>query len=127
MKSEENENGVGDFTPHPSPLTPHSRISWDCRRGMLELDLVLGAFVGFVARRTVVRPVTDLVTATRAVAAGDYGTAAGSQRISGVAPRRATGRSSLLISFINSCMPRSSSLIRSSKTNIRARIASASG
>jgi two-component system NtrC family sensor kinase len=36
--------------------------------------LVLGAFVGFVARRTVVRPVTDLVTATRAVAAGDYGT-----------------------------------------------------
>jgi two-component system NtrC family sensor kinase len=36
--------------------------------------LVLGAFVGFVARRTVVRPVTDLVAATRAVAAGDYGT-----------------------------------------------------
>ncbi len=36
--------------------------------------LVLGAFVGFVARRTVVRPVTDLVTATRAVAAGDYST-----------------------------------------------------
>jgi two-component system NtrC family sensor kinase len=36
--------------------------------------LVLGAFVGYVARRTVVGPVTDLVTATRAVAAGDYGT-----------------------------------------------------
>jgi len=36
--------------------------------------LVLGAFVGYVARRTVVGPVTDLVTATRAVAAGVYGT-----------------------------------------------------
>jgi two-component system NtrC family sensor kinase len=38
------------------------------------LVLVLGAFVGLVARRTVVRPVADLVAATRAVAAGDYGT-----------------------------------------------------
>ena len=38
------------------------------------LVLVLGAFVGLVARRTVVRPVSELVAATRAVAAGDYGT-----------------------------------------------------
>jgi two-component system NtrC family sensor kinase len=36
--------------------------------------LVLGAFVGLVARRAVVRPVAQLVGATRAVAAGDYTT-----------------------------------------------------
>jgi two-component system NtrC family sensor kinase len=36
--------------------------------------LVLGAFVGVVARRAVVRPVAQLVAATRAVAAGDYTT-----------------------------------------------------
>jgi two-component system NtrC family sensor kinase len=36
--------------------------------------LVLGAFVGFVAQRAVVRPVAQLVSATRAVAAGDYTT-----------------------------------------------------
>jgi len=35
---------------------------------------VLGAFVGFVAQRAVVRPVAQLVSATRAVAAGDYTT-----------------------------------------------------
>jgi len=34
--------------------------------------LTLGAFVGFFAQRTVVRPVTALVVATRAVAAGDF-------------------------------------------------------
>lgn len=45
MKSEEKENSVGDFTPHPSLLTPHGRISWDCRRGMLELDIVLARFM----------------------------------------------------------------------------------
>lgn len=45
MKSEENENGVGDITPHSSPLTHHGRISWDCRRGMLELDIVLARFM----------------------------------------------------------------------------------
>ena len=45
MKSEENENSVGDFTPHSSPLTPHGRIRWDCRRGMLELDIVLARFM----------------------------------------------------------------------------------
>ena len=39
------ENGAGGFTPHPSPLTPHSRIRWDCRRGMLELDIVLARFM----------------------------------------------------------------------------------
>ena len=36
--------------------------------------LVLGAFVGWVAQRAVVRPVAQLVAATRAVAAGDYTT-----------------------------------------------------
>jgi len=36
--------------------------------------LVLGAFVGFVAQRAVVRPVAQLVSATQAVAAGDYTT-----------------------------------------------------
>ena len=41
----EEENSVGGFTPHPSPLTPHSRIRWDCRRGMLELDIVLARFM----------------------------------------------------------------------------------
>lgn len=45
MKSEENENSVGDFTPHSSPLTPYGRIRWDCRRGMLELDIVLARFM----------------------------------------------------------------------------------
>jgi two-component system NtrC family sensor kinase len=34
--------------------------------------IALGAFVGYFAQRTVVRPVTDLVLATRAVAAGDF-------------------------------------------------------
>jgi two-component system NtrC family sensor kinase len=36
--------------------------------------LVLGAFVGVVARRAVVKPVAQLVGATRAVAAGDFTT-----------------------------------------------------
>jgi two-component system NtrC family sensor kinase len=36
--------------------------------------LVLGALVGWVAQRAVVRPVSQLVGATRAVAAGDYTT-----------------------------------------------------
>ena len=36
--------------------------------------LVLGALVGFVAQRAVVRPVAQLVAATRAVATGDYTT-----------------------------------------------------
>jgi len=45
VKSEENENSVGDFTPDTSPITPHGRISWDCRRGMLELDIVLARFM----------------------------------------------------------------------------------
>jgi two-component system, NtrC family, sensor kinase len=36
--------------------------------------LVLAAFVAFVAQRGVVRPVAELVAATRAVAAGDYTT-----------------------------------------------------
>ncbi|GAO35768.1 hypothetical protein SCT_1159 [Sulfuricella sp. T08] len=44
MISEE-ENSVGDLTPCPSPLTHHSRIRWDCRRGMLELDIVLARFM----------------------------------------------------------------------------------
>ncbi|MBU1690996.1 MAG: succinate dehydrogenase assembly factor 2 [Gammaproteobacteria bacterium] len=39
------ENSVDGFTPHPLPLTPHSRIRWDCRRGMLELDIVLARFM----------------------------------------------------------------------------------
>lgn len=39
------ENSAGGFTPHSLPLTPHGRISWDCRRGMLELDIVLGRFM----------------------------------------------------------------------------------
>jgi two-component system NtrC family sensor kinase len=34
--------------------------------------IALGAFVGYFAQRTVVRPVTDLALATRAVAAGDF-------------------------------------------------------
>lgn len=37
------------MTPHSSPLTPHAaqraRLSWQCRRGMLELDLLLQGFV----------------------------------------------------------------------------------
>jgi len=41
----EEENSVGGLAPHPSPLTPHSRIRWDCRRGMLELDIVLARFM----------------------------------------------------------------------------------
>ena len=44
---------------------------------------------------------------------------------SGFAPRSASGRSSLLISFISSCMPRSSTLIKSSNTNMSARMESA--
>jgi two-component system NtrC family sensor kinase len=36
--------------------------------------LVLGALVGWIAQRAVVRPVAQLVAATRAVAAGDYTT-----------------------------------------------------
>jgi len=39
------EDSLDDFTPHSSPLTPHSRIRWDCRRGMLELDIVLARFM----------------------------------------------------------------------------------
>ena len=41
----EEENSVDGFTPHPSLITPHSRIRWDCRRGMLELDIVLARFM----------------------------------------------------------------------------------
>ena len=44
MVSEE-ENSVDGFTPHASPITLHSRIRWDCRRGMLELDIVLDRFM----------------------------------------------------------------------------------
>ncbi len=42
-----NQDGEG-FTPHPSLLTPHApgRLRWRCRRGMLELDLVLERFLG---------------------------------------------------------------------------------
>ena len=38
----------GGSTPHPSPLTPRplGRLRWRCRRGMLELDLVLERFLG---------------------------------------------------------------------------------
>ena len=35
------------FSHHPSPITHHAtgRIRWDCRRGMLELDIVLARFM----------------------------------------------------------------------------------
>jgi antitoxin CptB len=40
-----------DFIPNASPLTPHAasqvRLAWQCRRGMLELDLVLQAFLDY--------------------------------------------------------------------------------
>ncbi len=40
---------VGKMTPDTSPLTPHAapsaRLAWQCRRGMLELDLVLQDFL----------------------------------------------------------------------------------
>ena len=47
MRSEE-ESLVGEGgAPHSSLLTPHSlgRLRWNCRRGMLELDLVLARFL----------------------------------------------------------------------------------
>jgi len=38
-----------NVTAYPSHLTPHAasraRLAWQCRRGMLELDLVLQAFL----------------------------------------------------------------------------------
>jgi len=33
------------FSHHPSPITHHPSIRWDCRRGMLELDIVLDRFL----------------------------------------------------------------------------------
>lgn len=46
MRSEEeNKKSAGGFTSHSSLLTPHGRIGWDCRRGMLELDIVLARFM----------------------------------------------------------------------------------
>ena len=35
------------FIHHQSPITHHgaSRIRWDCRRGMLELDIILARFM----------------------------------------------------------------------------------
>ncbi len=39
-----------DSTHHPSPISHHGealgRLRWRCRRGMLELDLVLERFLG---------------------------------------------------------------------------------
>lgn len=48
MRSEEESPAVESIAPHSSPLTPHSlgRLLWRCRRGMLELDLVLERFLG---------------------------------------------------------------------------------
>lgn len=47
-----NEEEGEAFSPHPSPITHYpsthhgaSRIRWDCRRGMLELDIVLARFM----------------------------------------------------------------------------------
>lgn len=47
VRSEENNRSEDVSAPHPSPLTPHSlgRLRWHCRRGMLELDLVLARFL----------------------------------------------------------------------------------
>lgn len=47
MRSEEDSLCGEGITPHPSPLTPHAlgRLRWHCRRGMLELDLVLARFL----------------------------------------------------------------------------------
>ena len=48
VKSDE-WNGARGLAPHSSLLTPHreaiNRIRWQCRRGLLELDLVLVRFV----------------------------------------------------------------------------------
>ena len=48
MRSEEDSLSGEGLTPHSSPLTPHAlgRLRWRCRRGMLELDLVLARFLG---------------------------------------------------------------------------------
>ncbi len=45
MRSEEESPAA--VIPHASPLTPHAlgRLRWRCRRGMLELDLVLARFL----------------------------------------------------------------------------------
>ncbi|MHB1292467.1 MAG: FAD assembly factor SdhE [Sulfuricella sp.] len=42
-----NEEEGKEFPHHPSPITHYgaSRIRWDCRRGMLELDIVLARFM----------------------------------------------------------------------------------
>lgn len=46
-REEKSQTGEG-LTPHPAFLTSHSpgRLRWRCRRGMLELDLVLERFLG---------------------------------------------------------------------------------
>ncbi len=43
----ENEEEGDEFPHHPLPITHYgaSRIRWDCRRGMLELDIVLARFM----------------------------------------------------------------------------------
>ena len=43
----ENEEEGNEFPHHPLPITHYgaSRIRWDCRRGMLELDIVLAQFM----------------------------------------------------------------------------------
>jgi antitoxin CptB len=43
----ENEEEGHEFPRHPLPITHYgaSRIRWDCRRGMLELDIVLAQFM----------------------------------------------------------------------------------
>lgn len=33
------------FSPHSSPIAHYPAIRWHCRRGMLELDLVLASFL----------------------------------------------------------------------------------
>lgn len=43
------KNIIDNVTPNALPLAPHAasraRLAWQCRRGMLELDLVLQAFL----------------------------------------------------------------------------------
>lgn len=47
MRNEEESLFVESGAPHSSPLTPLDlgRLNWRCRRGMLELDLVLKRFL----------------------------------------------------------------------------------
>jgi antitoxin CptB len=48
VRREEKSQAGEVFTPHASRLTSYSpgRLRWRCRRGMLELDLVLERFLG---------------------------------------------------------------------------------